>query len=139
MFTSVAMTRKKLGARGFTLLELLIAVAVVGILTAIAIPSYQRYMTNSERGSAQGHLLDIAQAQQQYFVDNRGYAASLSDLNGMTTPANVSRNYTITIDVTSGPPPTFTVTATPKPGTTQANDVTLTINQAGTKTPPDKW
>lgn len=124
---------------GFSLIELMIAVAIVGILGAVAYPAYTQYVVRSSRAAAQGHLTDIAQAQQQYLVDNRAYAPSLSELNGMSTPADVARNYTVTIDVTDGPPPTFLVTATPKTGTAQASDVTLTINNAGTKTPSDKW
>ena len=139
MLTSFGLAGKSRNAAGFSLSELLIAVAIGGILVAIAIPSYQTYMISSNRSGAQSHLLDIAQAQQQYFADNRAYAATLAELNGMTTPDKVSKGYTITIDVTSGPPPTFTARATPKAGTSQEGDVTLEINQAGTKTPSDKW
>ena len=124
---------------GFSLMELLVAVGIVGIITAVAVPSYKTYVQKSNRAGAQSHLMDIAQAQQQYVVDNRAYASTLTELNGMTTPADVDKYYTITIDVAAGPPPTFTVAATPKAGTTQASDVTLTINQANTKTPSDKW
>lgn len=126
-------------ALGFSLMEVLVAVGIVGILMAVAVPSYKQYFMKSNRAGAQSHLLDIAQAQQQHMVDNRAYASTVAELNGMTTPADVSKYYTITIDVTSGPPPTFIATATPKAGSTQASDVTLTINQANTKTPPDKW
>jgi type IV pilus assembly protein PilE len=126
-------------AGGFSLIEVMVVVAIIGVIAAFAIPSYKQYMVKSNRASAQSHLVDIAQAQQQYVVDNRAYASTLASLNGMTTPADVSRYYTITIDVTAGPPPTFTATATPKTGGTQESDVTLTINNAGTKTPSDKW
>lgn len=136
---TVEMSGKARRRSGVTLVELMIAVAIVGILAAIAFPSYQRYTVSTHRASAQSHLLDIAQNQQQYLVDNRAYASTLADLNGMTTPADVSQYYTITIDVSAGPPPTFTATATPKAGTAQAGDVTLTINNVGTKTPPEKW
>jgi type IV pilus assembly protein PilE len=51
----------------------------------------------------------------------------------------VSKYYTITIQADDGPPPRFTITATPVAGTGQADDGTLTIDQAGTKLPADKW
>lgn len=125
--------------QGFSLVELMIAVAIVGILAAVAYPSYTRYVINSNRSAAQSHLMDIAQLEQQYLLDNRAYTATLSDLNGLSTPTAVSKYYTITITVDAGPPPTFLATATPKAGTAQATDVTLTINNAGTKTPDGKW
>jgi prepilin-type N-terminal cleavage/methylation domain len=121
--------------RGFTLLELMIAVAVVAILAAIAYPSYQSHLISSRRASAQSHLMDIAQHEQQYYLDARNYTAdmSTSGLN-MTTPSDVSSYYTISIAVTSGAPPTFTATATPITGTSQANDGALSINNSGVKT-----
>jgi type IV pilus assembly protein PilE len=116
----------------------MIAVAIVGILAAIAYPAYTSHTTKSNRAAAQAHLMEIAQKQVEYLVDNRAYASDLSTL-GLTTPAKVASLYTITISATSGPPPTFTATATPISGTAQAGDDTLTINSAGVKTPSDKW
>lgn len=124
---------------GFSLIELMVTVAIIGILAAIAYPAYTQYVVRSNRSTAQGHLLDIAQQQQQYLIDNRAYAGAVADLNGMTTPGSVSKYYTITIVANGGPPPTFTITASPRAGTSQAGDGDLTINNTGTKTPADKW
>jgi type IV pilus assembly protein PilE len=123
---------------GFTLIELMITVAIIGILGAIAYPAYGKYVIRNNRVAAQVHLMDLAQAQSQVMADSRSYAASVGDL-GMTTPTAVSSKYTIAISLAAGPPSSFTITATPVAGSAQANEDTLTINSAGTRTPADKW
>lgn len=124
---------------GVNLIELMISVAIVGIIGAVAYPSYKQYIVKSNRAGAQAHLMDIAQAEQQYLADNRAYTTILADLNGMTTPSEVAKYYTITITTEAGPPPKFTVEAKPKSGTNQEGDATLTIDNTGKKTPPEKW
>jgi type IV pilus assembly protein PilE len=124
--------------RGFTLIDLMITVAMVGILAAIAYPSYTNYMVKSRRSSAQTYLMDVAQAEQQYLLDSRSYATSLTALN-MTAPSSVAPYYTIAITASDGPPPTFTATATPIPGAPQASDVTLSIDNTGMKLPANTW
>jgi type IV pilus assembly protein PilE len=126
------------GSRGFTLIELMIVVAVLAILAAIAYPSYAEFTRRSNRNAAQSLLMDLAQRQQQYFTQQRAFAGSLTSLD-VTVPADVARFYTIAIDVSAGPPPSFTLTATPKTGTTQASDSTLTLDSTGAKTPSGKW
>ncbi len=121
---------------GFTLIELMITVVIIGILAAIAFPSYQSHLLKGRRASAQSHLMDIAQRQQQYLLDARSYAADLPTLN-MNTPTDVSTYYTIAVAAAAGTPPSFTITATPTG--TQATDGALTINNTGVKTPADKW
>lgn len=125
-------------ATGFTLLELLIGVAIVGILSVVASSSYQTYIIKSTRSSAQATLMDIAQKQQQYLLDNRGYASSLTALN-YTVPTAVSSYYNVQVSASSGPPPSFTVTATPRDGSRQTSDGALSIDQAGNKTPASSW
>lgn len=123
---------------GFTLIELMITVAIVGILSAIAYPSYTSHLKKSNRAAAEAHLMDIAQRQQQYFMDNRAYASGVSAL-GITTPSDVASKYTIDTQPGTSTVPTFTATATPILGTSQYGDAVLTIDNAGTKTPSDKW
>jgi type IV pilus assembly protein PilE len=122
--------------RGFTLIELMIVVAIVAILASIAYPSYTSHVRRGYRAAAQSYLMDLAQRQTQYLVDNRHYAATETDLNA-TKPTDVNNNYDINFAVVLGPPPSFTITATPKG--VMAVDVVLSINQAGQKLPADKW
>jgi type IV pilus assembly protein PilE len=123
---------------GFTLIELMIAVAIVAIVAMIAVPSYKAQLVKGRRSSAEAALMDIAQREQQYLLDVRGYAYSVAALN-TTTPVDVSNYYTITFPNPVAGPPNFTAVATPIAGTAQAGDVTLTIDNTGAKTPANTW
>ena len=126
-------------AHGFTLIELVIAIGVVGILTAIAYPMYTSSMVKGRRSDAEAVLMDIAQREQQYLLDSRAYAPSVATLNP-TIPTSVSSFYTIVIAANAaGSPPSFTASATPLAGTAQAHDATLTIDNTGAKTPSGIW
>lgn len=124
--------------RGFTLIELMIAVAVIGLLVAVAYPSYQEHVRKANRAEAQAFLMDVAQRQQQYLLDSRRYADSIAALS-MTVPTKVNTNYTVSVALTAGSRPGFTLTAAPKSGSAQAGDVTLTLDHTGAKTPANKW
>lgn len=131
--------KKKTRSRGFTLIELMIAVAIIALLAAIAVPSYKSYIVRSNRAAAQAVLMDIAQRQQQYLLDNRSYAPDTATL-GVSVPSKVSSVYNIpAFTIAAGPPPTFTVSAVPVTGNTQDGDGTLSIDQAGVKSPASKW
>lgn len=71
---------------GFTLIELLVAVAIVGLLAAIAYPSYINQVIESRRNIGKSALLQVADRQEQYFMDNKRYAADLTRL-GYTAAA----------------------------------------------------
>ncbi|KNC67987.1 type IV pilin protein [Pseudoalteromonas ardens] len=73
---------------GFTLVEMMITIAILGILASIAYPSYSEYVRRAARAEAAATLLDAANKQEQYFVDNREYASSLAALGLPTTTEN---------------------------------------------------
>ena len=134
--------RRPANEHGFTVVELLIAVAVIAILAKIAYPSYQEYMKRAYRSAAQGLMLDLANREQQYLLDNRSFIGGTSAVTTLIpsgVPTEVSAYYTVTITVTAGPPPTFEVKASPKTGTTVAGETPFTIDQDGTKLPSGKW
>ena len=100
-------------ARGFTLIEVIIAMAIVAILVAVALPAYRDHMRKSRRAEAQAYLMAVASRQQQFLLDTRGYAPDLTTV-GIPAPANVSAAYDLAVAAVAGPPPSFRLTATPK-------------------------
>lgn len=122
-------------ARGFTLIELMVTIAIVGILAAVAYPAYTSYVVRSNRAAAETHLMALAQAETQFMADSRSYVDL--DQIAITPPKAVSDNYDITIDLQDGPPATFKITATAKGN--QLSDGDLTIDSSGARTPSSKW
>ena len=123
----------KTAGSGFTLIELMIAVAVVSILVAVALPAYRDHIRKSRRAEAQAFLLSVASREQQFLVDTRSYAASLVDI-GIPTPSNVAAAYDIAASAAAATPPAFVLTATPKSEQALERCGTLSIDQNGTKT-----
>lgn len=131
------MTRRRLfkprmTPRGFTLIELMIAVAVVALLAAIALPSYNESVRKSRRAQAKADIVEYAQQAERRFTVNNAYTGFDAGLATQSpreagSPARYNLNYAVT-------PTTFTITAVPVGSQASDRCGTLSIDQAGRKT-----
>ena len=125
-------------ARGFTLMELLIVVAVISVLAAVAYPSYQKQVQAGRRAEAKAALTEVAQRLERYYTENNTYLnACLAGTAGCTAAATVyaatteNGHYALSLPAANRSVSTFLVTATPRGG--QAGDAcgTFTLRQDG--------
>lgn len=129
--------------RGFTLIELMITVAIVGILAAIALPGYQEYVKRAARSEAKSDLLEDAQFLERLFTEANCYNSGTDRFCGnandgnptlpvVQSPRNGTAKYNITVAAGTT---TFTLTATPIAGSVMAGDAcgSFTLNQLGQK------
>ena len=121
---------------GVTLFELMIAVAIVGILAAIAYPSYNEAMRKSRRSAAISNLVDLQLQQEKWRAINTTYTTAIN--------LNLPANDFYTFDVPINSATNYTIRATANAGIDQANDkqfgtscTPLTITRSGTKNPAD--
>ena len=100
---------------GFTLIELMITVAIIAIIAAVAYPSYTQYIVRTKRSAAESFMLTVANKQEQSMLNARSYFAAASAAEwsaaSMTVPAEVSPTYTVSVAVATTTLPAFTVTA----------------------------
>lgn len=139
-------------AGGFTLIELVVAIAIIGVLAAVAYPSYLAQVRRSNRSAAQQFMSDVASREQQILLDLRGYVsvAQTADFPNTPTgsptgiqlavPPSTSGNYTFAVvaDNTTTPP-SFTISATPIGQQVADGSTPLGLTSAGVKTPANKW
>lgn len=132
--------------RGFTLMELMIVVAVIAILAGVAIASYSGQMRKGRRAAAQAELGELAQFMERRYT-NENFYCGVADCSAppalpfTASPKDDPKKYynlTVSTPAPAAPAftPTFTLTATPIAGTDQVKDKcgTMTISQTGAKT-----
>ena len=125
---------------GFTLIELMIVVVIIGILAAIAYPTFIDQVRKSRRGEAHAAMTEIALAEEKYRANNPSYTNNLADLN-FAVSANqpwVTDWYSIAVTGAGGS--TYTITADPQDDQAKDTDCDpMTLDQSGSKSPDKCW
>ena len=134
-------TPRQLPARGFTLIELMVTVAVIGILAAIAYPNYTKFVREARRAEGQADMLKIQLGLEKWRANNSTYNATLAQAG--FTDGNDYYNYAIT-GAAVGSTPTGSVyviraTAQGNHATADAACTPLTLNQGSIKGPSGCW
>lgn len=96
--------------QGFTLIEIMIVVVIIGILASIAYPSYSEYVRRGNRAEGQSYLLDIAARQERYYAQNNSYVTHIDDIGNLgATASSETGKYNLSLSGNNR----FTLTATP--------------------------
>ena len=122
---------------GFNLIELMVAVAIVGILAAVAIPRYSSHVIRGARAAAQTELLNLASLQEKIYLNSNSYASSVtagytgSATGGLGNTSGTISNGKYAVSFTGTPGQTYLLKAVPLTGIQQTGDGCLTIQENG--------
>lgn len=117
--------------QGFTLIELMIVVAIIGILASVAYPSYEESVKKSRRSDAKGALLGLVNAMERHFTENNSYCgAAATDSGGCTAATGAPTIYSTTSPVDGGTA-SYNLTISAATETTYTLTATPTGSQAG--------
>lgn len=132
--------------RGFTLMEVMIVVGIIGVLMAVALPSYRESVLQGRRAEGRAYAMQVATAQERFFTMANTYTTSLADLKLNAYSGSSASSSAYTIDVTAGPGgigSSFVVTATPVENDPKCAALSLTETGQrlfnGTGTEKDCW
>ena len=117
--------------RGFTLIEVMVTVAIIAILAAIALPNYTDYVTRGRVVEATANLSDARAKMEQYFQDNRSYPTGCTTSTPLATQVQVATGQNFDLTCSNLTATTYTVTATGKGPMT---GFTYTINESNVRT-----
>jgi type IV pilus assembly protein PilE len=119
--------------KGFTLIEVMITVVIVGILAAIAYPSYTSFVTKSGRSEGVAAVMRVSNLQEQYYMDNRSFAENMTEL-GLSEPFLTESGY-YSVDSVGTTSYTITATAAGSQATRDTTCATITLTSVGIKGP----
>ena len=120
--------------QGVTLMELMIVVVILGILTAVAYPSYRQYVAKAKRNDAKACLLQVATMEERFYLQNNFYTANMTDL-GFGADPFVTDSNSYTCSVTAASPAAYSATATYLKADAEAGKcATFSIDGRGAKT-----
>tara|TARA_Y100000766_G_scaffold172347_1_gene147920 strand:+ start:644 stop:1024 length:381 start_codon:yes stop_codon:yes gene_type:complete len=124
-------------SHGFTLIELMIVVIIMGLLASIAYPAYQEQVMKTRRAEGQSALLHLATAIEHYYTVNLSYSGATSPSVLGHSATSTNGHYTLTISDLSDT--TYTLSATPAGAQAGDSCGVLTLNQAFVQTPTNCW
>lgn len=125
---------------GFNLIELMIVVVIVGVLAAVAVPSYRSHVAKGSRAAAQTELIQLASLQERIYLNSSAYACNAitaayngSSTGGLGVSTGTSKDGKYTLAVSSCAASTYTLTAVPVATTNQVGNGCLAIQENGSK------